>query len=131
MRIYRSFDVYCPFQFEKNIRKAAKQLVNLPPKTLPKPQLHPHPQHPFLVVKLKHVDQKLTEMKPQPQCETPEPPASPPSCRSAICFMTRVLHRLKEVDEHISEVNTLFFPCLFSALFSSYGAACFKSPKGP
>uniref|UniRef100_A0A3Q2P141 F-actin monooxygenase n=1 Tax=Fundulus heteroclitus TaxID=8078 RepID=A0A3Q2P141_FUNHE len=90
-------------QFEKSIRKAAEQLVNLPPKTLPKPQLHPQPRHPFSVVKLRHVDQTVSEMKPQPQCESPEPPASPPSCRPAICFMTRVLHRLKEVDEHVSE----------------------------
>ncbi|KAM4596848.1 F-actin-monooxygenase MICAL2 isoform 2-T4 [Fundulus diaphanus] len=90
-------------QFEKSIRKAAEQLVNLPPKTLPKPQLHPQPQHPFSVMKLRHVDQTVSEMKPQPQCESPEPPASPPSCRPAICFMTRVLHRLKEVDEHVSE----------------------------
>ncbi|XP_032416482.1 F-actin-monooxygenase MICAL2 isoform X2 [Xiphophorus hellerii] len=90
-------------QFEKSIRKAAEQLANLPPKTLPKPQLRPQPQHPFLVVKLRHVDQTLTETKPQPERESPEPPASPPSCRSAICFMTRVLHRLREVDEHVSE----------------------------
>ncbi|KAK5620409.1 hypothetical protein CRENBAI_024446 [Crenichthys baileyi] len=94
-------------QFEKSIRKAAEQLVNLPPKTLPKPQLHPQPQHLFSVVKLRHVDQTLTEMKPQPQCESPEPPASPLSCRPAICFMTRVLLRLREVDEHISEGSSI------------------------
>uniref|UniRef100_A0A3Q2P0V8 F-actin monooxygenase n=1 Tax=Fundulus heteroclitus TaxID=8078 RepID=A0A3Q2P0V8_FUNHE len=94
-------------QFEKSIRKAAEQLVNLPPKTLPKPQLHPQPRHPFSVVKLRHVDQTVSEMKPQPQCESPEPPASPPSCRPAICFMTRVLHRLKEVDEHVSEGSSI------------------------
>lgn len=128
MWIYRSFYVYYTFQFEKSIRKAAEQLANLPPKTLPKPQLRPQPQHPFLVVKLRHVDQTLTETKPQPERESPEPPASPPSCRSAICFMTRVLHRLREVDEHVSEVNT--FPC-FACLFSSYIAARSDSQKGP
>ncbi|XP_072236685.1 F-actin-monooxygenase MICAL2 isoform X1 [Leuresthes tenuis] len=90
-------------QFEVNIRKAAEQLVRLPPKTLPKPQLRSQPQHPFSVVKLRHVDQTFAETKPQPQPESPEPPASPPSHKSAIHFMTRVLHRLKEVDEHISE----------------------------
>ncbi|XP_038154616.1 F-actin-monooxygenase MICAL2 isoform X2 [Cyprinodon tularosa] len=90
-------------QFEKSIIKAAEQLVNLPSKTLPKPQLHAQPRHPFSVVKLRHVDQTVTEMTPRHQSESPDPPASPPSCRSAVCFMTRVLHRLREVDEHISE----------------------------
>ncbi|XP_051800738.1 F-actin-monooxygenase MICAL2 isoform X1 [Acanthochromis polyacanthus] len=84
-------------QFEVSIRKAAEQLVRLPPKPLPKPQLQP--QHPFSVVNLRHVDQ--TETKPQP--DSAEPPAPPHSCQSAIHFMSRILHRLKEVDEHISE----------------------------
>ncbi|KAM9765734.1 F-actin-monooxygenase mical2b isoform 2-T3 [Menidia menidia] len=90
-------------QFEVSIRKAAEHLVRLPSKTVPKAQLQPQPQpqHPFSVVKLRHVDQTFVEGEPRP--ESPEPPASPPSHKSAIHFMTRILHRLKEVDEHVSE----------------------------
>lgn len=97
-----------PFQFEVSIRKAADHLV--PPKTLPKPQLQPESQHPFSVVKLRHVDQTYAEMKAQPQPESADPPASsssPSSCQSAIHFMSRVLQRLREVDEHVSEVITI------------------------
>ncbi|XP_034417373.1 F-actin-monooxygenase MICAL2 isoform X1 [Cyclopterus lumpus] len=90
-------------QFEVSIRKAAEHLVRLPPKTLPKPQLQSESQHPFSVVKLKHVDRMLAETKPQPQPESADQPASSPSCHSAIHFMTRVLQRLREVDEHVSE----------------------------
>ncbi|XP_028257091.1 F-actin-monooxygenase MICAL2 isoform X2 [Parambassis ranga] len=90
-------------QFEVSLRKAAEQLVCPPPKTLPKPQLQPQSQHPFSVVKLRHVDQTHAETKAQPQPESTDPPGSPPSCRSAIHFMTRILHRLREVDEHVSE----------------------------
>lgn len=109
MWTYRSSFVYYPFQFEVSLRKAAEQLAHIPPKTLLKPQvLH---QHPFSVAKLRHVDQTQVE----PQFESPEPSESPPSCHSAICFMTRVLHRLREVDEHMSEVNFLcFLLCLVS-----------------
>ncbi|XP_030579790.1 F-actin-monooxygenase MICAL2 isoform X1 [Archocentrus centrarchus] len=89
-------------QFEVSIRKAAQQLVHLPPKTLPKPQVQLQPPHPFSVVKLRHVDLTHAETKPQLEGADP-PPACPPSCQSAIHFMTRILHRLKEVDEHISE----------------------------
>ena len=130
-----SCHVYYPFQFEVNIRKAAEQLVRLPPKTLPKPQLRSQPQHPFSVVKLRHVDQTFAETEPQPQPESPEPPASPSSHKSAIHFMTRVLHRLKEVDEHISEVNGIscFSVCFFfSVLFYIIEtAACSDPPKKP
>ncbi|XP_022621042.1 F-actin-methionine sulfoxide oxidase MICAL2 isoform X3 [Seriola dumerili] len=90
-------------QFEVSIRKAAEQLVRLPPKTLPKPQIQPQSQHPFSIVKLRHVDQTHTETKPQPQSESADPPASSPSCHSAIQFMSRILQRLREVDEHVSE----------------------------
>ncbi|KAM3625192.1 uncharacterized protein V6R79_008392 [Siganus canaliculatus] len=88
-------------QFEVSIRKAAEHLVHLPPKTLPKPQLQPQPQHPFSVVKLRHVDQTCAETKPQP--EPVDGPASPPSLQPAVQFMSRVLQRLREVDEHVSE----------------------------
>ncbi|CAK6954770.1 F-actin-monooxygenase MICAL2 [Scomber scombrus] len=86
-------------QFEVRIRNAAKQLVRLPPKTLPKPQFQPPSQ--FSVVKLRHVDQTLAETKPPP--ESADSPASSLSCHSAVLFMSRVLQRLKEVDEHVSE----------------------------
>nr|XP_019954407.1 PREDICTED: F-actin-methionine sulfoxide oxidase MICAL2 isoform X1 [Paralichthys olivaceus] len=91
-------------QFEFSIRKAAKQLVRLPPKTLPKPQLQLQPQHPFSTVKLRHVDQTHAETKLEP--DSADPPASSSSsssCHSAIHFMSRVLQRLREVDEHVSE----------------------------
>ncbi|XP_031701991.1 F-actin-monooxygenase MICAL2 isoform X3 [Anarrhichthys ocellatus] len=90
-------------QFEVSIRKAADHLVRLPPKTLPKPQLQPESLHPFSVMKLRHVDRTHAETKPQPQPESADPPASSPSCQSAIHFMSRVLQRLREVDEHVSE----------------------------
>ncbi|XP_028429970.1 F-actin-monooxygenase MICAL2 isoform X4 [Perca flavescens] len=90
-------------QFEVSIRKAAEHLVRLPPKTLPKPQLRPEVQHPFSVVKLRHVDQTHADPKPQPHPESADPPASSPSCHSAIHFMSRVLQRLREVDAHVSE----------------------------
>lgn len=104
-----------PFQFEISIRKAAEQLVS--PKTLPEPRLHPH--RPFTDLKLRHVDQAFTEMKPQP--ENPELPAPVPSLHSGICFMRRILHRLREVEEHVSEVKSIsassvcFLLCLLFA----------------
>lgn len=110
--------VYHPFQFEVSIRKAAEHLVHLPPKTLPKPQLQPEVQHPFSVVKLRHVDQTHAETKPQPHPESADPPASSPSCHSAIHFMSRVLQRLREVDAHVSEVITISFISLTSVFFS-------------
>ncbi|XP_018543087.1 F-actin-monooxygenase mical2b isoform X1 [Lates calcarifer] len=88
-------------QFEMSIRKAAQQLVRLPPRTLHQPQLQPQSQHPFSLVKLRHVDQTHAETKPEP--ESADPPASSPSCHSAIQFMSRILQRLREVDEHVSE----------------------------
>ncbi|XP_034536314.1 F-actin-monooxygenase MICAL2 isoform X2 [Notolabrus celidotus] len=93
-------------QFEVSLRKAAQHLVRPPPKTLPKPQLHPLSQLQFSVVKLRHVDQKPP---PEPEsADPPDPPAPPPtSCQSAINFMSRVLQRLKEVDEHVSEGGSL------------------------
>ncbi|KAM6943092.1 F-actin-monooxygenase MICAL2 isoform 2-T2 [Xenentodon cancila] len=86
-------------QFEVSIRKAAERLVHLPPKILHEPQ--PEPQLPFSVAKLRHVEQTNLETKPQP--ESPDLPPSRPSCHSAIRFMRRINHRLREVDEHVSE----------------------------
>ncbi|XP_041838965.1 F-actin-monooxygenase MICAL2 isoform X2 [Melanotaenia boesemani] len=94
-------------QFEVSIRKAAEQLIRLPPKTLPKPHLRPQDQHHFTLVKLRHVDQTFVETRPQPKTESPELPASPSSRQSAIHFMTRILHRLREVDEHMSESGSV------------------------
>ncbi|KAG8001555.1 [F-actin]-methionine sulfoxide oxidase MICAL2 [Nibea albiflora] len=100
--IYKRRRKFCYLEeFEVSIRKAAKHLV--PPKTLPKPRLQPQSQHPFSVVKLRHVDQTQDETKSEPQPESADPPAPSSSCHSAIQFMSRVLQRLREVDEHISE----------------------------
>ncbi|XP_059212478.1 F-actin-monooxygenase MICAL2 [Centropristis striata] len=89
-------------QFEVSIRKAAGHLV--PPKTLPKPQLPPPSQHPFSLVKLRHVEELQPERAADPPAPpSPPPPPPPPSLNSAIHFMSRVLQRLREVDEHVSE----------------------------
>ncbi|CAN9507089.1 unnamed protein product [Ophioblennius macclurei] len=92
-------------QFEVSLRKAAEQLVRPPPKAPPKPQHQPESQHPFSVVKLRHVDQTLAEMKPLLSADPPSAPPSPPPppYQSAISVMSRILHRLREVDEHVSE----------------------------
>ncbi|XP_055010605.1 F-actin-monooxygenase mical2b isoform X1 [Boleophthalmus pectinirostris] len=55
----------------------------------------------FCVVKLRHVDHTHTQTMPPAQPETP--PA--PSCPSAVQVMSRVLQRLREVDQHISEIK--------------------------
>ncbi|XP_067445041.1 F-actin-monooxygenase MICAL2 isoform X1 [Thunnus thynnus] len=86
-------------QFEVSIRNAAKHLVRLPPKTLPKPKFQPPSQ--FSVVKLRHVDQTHAQTKPQP--EIADSAASSPSCHSAVLLMSRIVQRLREVDEQISE----------------------------
>ncbi|XP_037345894.2 F-actin-monooxygenase MICAL2 isoform X1 [Pungitius pungitius] len=91
-------------QLEDSISKEAARLVRLPSKTRPKSPLQPESQHPFSLVRLRHVDRTHTEAKPEPQPESADPPASSsPSCQSAIHFMSRVLRRLREVDEHVSE----------------------------
>ncbi|TKS70175.1 [F-actin]-methionine sulfoxide oxidase MICAL2 [Collichthys lucidus] len=108
--------------FEVSIRKAAKHLV--PPKTLPKPRLQPESQHPFSVVKLRHVDQTQDEeTKSEPQPESADPPAPPSSCHSAIQFMSRVLQRLREVDEHVSEGGS------FRRAFPPSGDKCHSCDK--
>ncbi|XP_068598071.1 F-actin-monooxygenase MICAL2 [Brachionichthys hirsutus] len=89
-------------QFEVSIKQAAELLVHLP-KNLPKAELQPRPQHPFAAVKLRHVEQTADEAKLQPRPQSAVPPASSPSCQSAIQFMSRVVQRLREVDDHVSE----------------------------
>lgn len=117
--------LYIIFQFEVSLRKTAQHLVRLPPKTLPKPQS----QHPFCGVKLRHVDRMLPEMKPQPQPESADRPASSsPSCRSAIHFMTRVLQRLREVDEHVSEVITICLSIIFLLHIFNFSSVLFSYP---
>ncbi|XP_061599147.1 F-actin-monooxygenase MICAL2 isoform X2 [Cololabis saira] len=88
-------------QFEMSIRRAAEHLVHLPAQILHKPQ--PEPQLPLSVAKLRHVEQTSLETTSQPQPESPDLSASRPSCHSAISFMRRIHHRLREVDEHVSE----------------------------
>ncbi|KAG7230428.1 hypothetical protein INR49_024537 [Caranx melampygus] len=110
-------------QFEVSLRKAAEQLVRLPPKTLPKPQIQPEPQHPFSIVKLRHVELTHTETKPEPQSESADPPASSPSCQSAIQFMSRILQRLREVDEHVSEGGSM------RRAFPPSGDKCYSCDK--
>ncbi|KAM9817672.1 F-actin-monooxygenase MICAL2 [Neosynchiropus ocellatus] len=84
-------------QFEISIRTAAEHLVRVPPRTLPKPDLQPQLLHSISVVKLRHVEPTPT----QPEKSVPDP--SPPPLRSAVQVMSRILQRLREVDEHVSE----------------------------
>ncbi|XP_029986685.1 F-actin-monooxygenase MICAL2 isoform X2 [Sphaeramia orbicularis] len=89
-------------QSEADLRPAASHMFLRPPKPLPKPKLQtPQSQQPLSVVKLRHVDQTHAQTKPPPQPESAGPTA--PSYHSAIQFMSRILERLREVDEHISE----------------------------
>lgn len=100
---HTSTALYYWFQFEVSLRKAAEHLVHLPPKT--KPQLQPQSQLPFCVAKLRQGER--SEARPRPPPESADAPDSSQSCRSAIQFMSRVLQRLREVDEHVSEVITV------------------------
>lgn len=86
------------------IRNTAQDLVHLPPQALCKPQQQPQAPHPFSLVRLRPVEQKHSESHFQPLPEDLDGPAPPPSCHSAIHFMSRVLQRLREVDQHVSEV---------------------------
>lgn len=106
-----------------SIRGAAQGLVHLPPQALYKPQQQPQAPHPFSPVRLRHVEQKHSETQFQPLPEELDAPAAPPpSCHSAIHFMSRVLQRLREVDQHVSEViavcSSLFFLLLLSISLS-------------
>lgn len=93
----------------------------LPPKPLPKPRLQPQPQQqPPLspkhsLKKLRHVDQTQAQTQPQPQPESADYPGYSPSFHSAVLVMQRMLQRLRDVDEQISEVNT--FPPSLSLLY--------------
>ncbi|XP_072320607.1 F-actin-monooxygenase MICAL2 isoform X2 [Eucyclogobius newberryi] len=101
----------------------------------PRP-VQPASEQLFRVVKLRHVDQTHAQTMPPAQPESP--PA--PSCHPAVQVMSRVLQRLREVDQHISEIKahtqqTREFHTKsikekavhITGLFSSEGPA---SPKG-
>lgn len=79
-----------PHVFLKHVRPADRAL-----QPLPEPQL-------FCLVKLRHVSQTHAQQS-DPPAEPQSPP--PPSSHSAVQFMSRVLQRLKEVDQHVSEIK--------------------------
>lgn len=111
--------------------KAAENLVHLPPKSLLNPKSQPQPQMPFPVVRLRHVDGARLEATLHPPPESEDASAASPSRCSAVQFMSRVLQRLREVDEHISEVITVscFFFCPVSV--SALSALCPDPTSGP
>ncbi|KAF7662064.1 hypothetical protein LDENG_00247470 [Lucifuga dentata] len=82
-----------------------EQVFHLPLKKVPKPRMQPPiqplSQHPYSVRKLRHVDQ--THTKTESESESADCPAASPSCRSAVQVMSRILQRLREVDEQITE----------------------------
>ncbi|XP_077419303.1 F-actin-monooxygenase mical2b isoform X2 [Vanacampus margaritifer] len=87
-------------QFQVNIRRAAQNLVPTEPR--PKAlELPPWPQCCFSVVKLRHVAQTHEQVKTSPEPESQM--CTAPSVHSAAAFMSRVLQRLKEVDELVCE----------------------------
>ncbi|XP_075878793.1 F-actin-monooxygenase mical2b isoform X2 [Nelusetta ayraudi] len=94
-------------QFEMRIRNAAQDLVHLPPQALYNPQQQSQAPHPFSLVRLRPVEQKDSESQFQPLPEDLDAPAPPPSCHSAIHFMSRVLQRLREVDQQVSEIASV------------------------
>nr|XP_057945264.1 F-actin-monooxygenase MICAL2 isoform X2 [Doryrhamphus excisus] len=92
-------------QFQVRIRHAAQNLVCVPTEVRRKDQqLPPQPQCSFSIVNLRHVAQTHEHAK------TPHEPESAvcatPSIHSAVAVMSRVLQRLREVDELISEKKT-------------------------
>lgn len=116
-----------------SLSKAAENLVHFPPKCLRKPQSQPQPQAPFPVVRLRHVERTRREATLHPPSESEEASAAASSCRSAVRFMSRVLQRLREVDEHVSEVMTVSCRCCFFSPVhvSDLSAACFDPETGP
>lgn len=110
--------IHICFQFEMRIRNAAQDLVHLPPQALYNPQQQPQAPHPFSLVRLRPVEQKDSESQFQPLPEDLDAPAPPPSCHSAIHFMSRVLQRLREVDQQVSEVMAV------SSSFHPFSSLC-------
>ncbi|XP_057711506.1 F-actin-monooxygenase mical2b isoform X2 [Corythoichthys intestinalis] len=87
-------------QFEVSLRRTAQNLVSVESRHKPR-QLPPQSQCDFSIVRLRHVAQthELVETSPEPEGEV----FTAPSVHSAVAFMSRVLQRLKEVDELICE----------------------------
>ncbi|XP_061609825.1 F-actin-monooxygenase MICAL2 isoform X4 [Phyllopteryx taeniolatus] len=86
--------------FQVSIRRAARNLV--PTELRPNArELPPQPPCCFSVVKLRPVLQthEQTEISPESESEV----CTAPAVHSAVAFMSRVLQRLKEVDELICE----------------------------
>lgn len=123
----------CCFQFKMSLGKAAENLVHLPPKCLREPQSQPRPQTPFPAVRLRHVEGARREATLRPPPESEDASAAASSCRSAVQFMSRVLQRLREVEEHVSEVRTVCCCCFFCSpvCVSALSAACPDPQTGP
>lgn len=120
------------FQFKMSLSKAAENLVRLPPKCLRKPQSQPQPWTPFPMVRLRHVEGARHEAALHPPPESEDASATPFSCRSTVQFMSRVLQRLREVDQHVSEVMTVSCFFFFSPVHvSALSSACSQSKRGP
>ena len=117
-----------------------------PPKVPPKPrsrvtQTLPHSEHPSDATPLQQHplwEGRRAEQSAQTQTRAQTPTArrcaeaeyadlpsspSPPSRRSAVLVMRRMLLRLREVEEHISEVN-YFSSVLFLSTLSSLFYLC-------
>lgn len=122
---------YC-FQFKMSLSKAAENLVHLSPTCLRKPQSQPQPQMAFPAVRLRHVEEARREATLHPPPESEDASAASSSCRSAVQFMSRVLQRLREVDEHVSEVMTVSCFFFFSNLHVSALSVAFSDVQtGP
>ncbi|XP_077569897.1 F-actin-monooxygenase MICAL2 isoform X2 [Stigmatopora nigra] len=88
-------------QFQVSLQRMAQNLVPVEARYKDHRQLKPQSQCGFSVVKLRHVPEIHERVKISPE---PESQAfAPPSVHSAVTFMSRVLQRLKEVDELICE----------------------------
>ena len=98
-----------------SLSKAAENLVHLPPKCLRKPQRQPQP--PFPTVRLRHVEGARGEATLHPPPDSQDASAAASSCRSAVQFLSRVVQRLREVDDHVSEVMTTCPVAASSLLF--------------
>lgn len=118
--------VYDHFQPELGVTTTAQHVFLRPTRTQSKPRLQSDTQQLFRIVKLRHVDQTHAQTKPPSRPESPGPPA--PSCHSAVQFMLRIRQRLREVDEHVSEVMHVFYLLLFSSLLSLLHASSLKRP---
>ncbi|XP_061738706.1 F-actin-monooxygenase mical2b isoform X1 [Nerophis ophidion] len=89
-------------QFQVRIKHAAQKLKCVPGEARDKDhQLPLQPECFFSFVKLRHVAQTYERAKTPPETESTS--YTTPSVHSTVTFMSRVLQRLKEVDELICE----------------------------